>query len=70
MSEIKTANSMLNILSCSTLITLKTTNIIPVTNYSQAVKAIRNIESDSIGIKSLSGSCDIKVKDKLGYFSR
>jgi hypothetical protein len=67
MTEIRTANSMPNIPSCSTLVTLKTTDVIPVTNYCQAIKAIKNTESNSIGIKSLSGSCDIKVKDKLGY---
>jgi hypothetical protein len=67
MPEIRTANSMPNIPSCSTLVTLKTTDVIPVTNYCQAIKAIKNTKSNSIGIKSLSGSCDIKVKDKLGY---
>jgi hypothetical protein len=40
------------------------TDFIPVTSYCQAVKAIKNIEANSIDIKSLSGLCDIKVKDK------
>jgi hypothetical protein len=65
MPEIRTANSMPNIPSCSTLVTLKTTDVIPVN--CQTVKTIKNTESNSIGIKSISGSCDIKVKDKLEY---
>jgi hypothetical protein len=32
------------------------------------VKAIRNIESNSIGIKSLSSSGDLKVEDKARFF--
>jgi hypothetical protein len=31
-----------------------------------SVKVIRNIESNRIGVKSLSGSCDIQVMDKSG----
>jgi hypothetical protein len=31
-----------------------------------AVKLINNTESNSVGIKSLSGSCDLKIQDKAG----
>jgi hypothetical protein len=31
------------------------------------VKLIDNIESNAVGIKSLSGSYDLKVEDKAGY---
>jgi hypothetical protein len=49
--EVHTGNSMPNIPSCSTLITLE----------------IKNVESNSVGVKSLSGSCDIQVEDKTRY---
>jgi hypothetical protein len=67
MPEVRTANSMPNIPSCSTLITLETKDIIPITNFCKAIKVIRNIESNSIGIKSLSESCDIQVENKTKY---
>jgi hypothetical protein len=58
---------MPNIPSCSTLVTLETKDVIPITNFCKAIKVIRNIESNSIGVKSLSESCDIQVEDKTGY---
>jgi hypothetical protein len=29
-------------------------------NYCKAIKVIKNVESNSVGVKSLLGSCDIK----------
>jgi hypothetical protein len=49
---------MLNIPSCSTQVTLEAKDVIPVTNYWKAIKVIKNIESNSIEVKSLSGSYD------------
>jgi hypothetical protein len=57
--EMHMANSMLNILLCSTLVTLETKDVIPVTNYYKVIKVIKNIKSNSVGVKLLSGSCDI-----------
>jgi hypothetical protein len=48
-----TANGMSNIPSCSTIVVLKASDVIPVTKYCITVKLINNIESDSVGIKSL-----------------
>jgi hypothetical protein len=67
MPKVHTTNSMPNIPSCSSLVTLKTKNVIPITNYCKAIKVIKNIESNSIRVKSLSGSCDMQVEDKTGY---
>jgi hypothetical protein len=66
MPEIRTINGMPNIPSCSTIVSLKASDVIPVTNYCMAIKLINNIESNSVGIKSLSGSCDLKIQDKAG----
>jgi hypothetical protein len=33
----------------------------------KAIEVIKNIESNLVGVKSLSGSCDIQVEDKTGY---
>jgi hypothetical protein len=62
-----TTNSMPNIPSCFTLVTLKAKNVIPITNFCKTIKIIKNIEFNSIGVKSLSGLCDIKVENKTGY---
>jgi hypothetical protein len=51
------------------LVTLETKDVIPIINYCTVIKIIKNVESNSIGIKSLSGSCDIQVDDKTGYKS-
>jgi hypothetical protein len=67
MPEVHTANSMPNIPSCSTLVTLEAIDIIFITNYCKAIKVIKNIKSNSIKIKSLSGICDIQVENKTGY---
>jgi hypothetical protein len=67
MLEVHMANSMPNIPSCSTLVTLETKDVIPITNYCKAIKVIKNIESNSVGVKLLSGSCDIQVENKMGY---
>jgi hypothetical protein len=61
MPEIKT---MLNIPSCSTIITLKASNVIPITKFCMAIKLINDTKSNSIKIKSLSGSCDLKIQNK------
>jgi hypothetical protein len=67
MLEVHTDNSIQNIPSCSTLVTLETKDVIPITNYCKAIKVIKNVESNSVGVKLLSGSCDIQVEDKTGY---
>jgi hypothetical protein len=64
MPELHTTNSKANIPSCFTLVSLKAKNIIPIINYCKAIKVIRNTESNSVGIRSLSRSCDIQVEDK------
>jgi hypothetical protein len=33
------------------------------------LKIIKNVESNSVGIKSLLGFCDVQVEDKTGYKS-
>jgi hypothetical protein len=60
MPEVHTTNFMPNIPPCSTLVTLKTKNIIPC----KTIKIIKNIKFNSVKVKSLSGSCNIQVKDK------
>jgi hypothetical protein len=55
---------MTNIPSCATTVILSTNEVTPITNYCSAIKNIKNIETQSIGIKSLSGTCDVKVLDK------
>jgi hypothetical protein len=67
MLEIRTINGMPNIPSCSTIATLKASDIIPVTKFCIAVKLTNNIEFNLVGIKSLSGPCDLKIQDKAGY---
>jgi hypothetical protein len=57
---------MPNIPSCATIIVLPTNEVTPITNYCSAIKSIENMETQSIGIKFLSGTCDLKVSDKLG----
>jgi hypothetical protein len=64
MSEIRTINGMPNIPSCSTMVTLKASDIIPVTKFCMAIKLVNNTKSNSVGIKSLSGSCDLKIQNK------
>jgi hypothetical protein len=64
--ELRTINSMPNIPSYATIVVLPTNEITPITNYCSAIKSIKNMETQSIGIKSLSGTCDVKVLDKLG----
>jgi hypothetical protein len=66
MPEIRTINGMLTIPSCSTIVTLKILDFIIVTKFCMAVKFLNNTESNSVGIKSLSGSCDLKIQDKTG----
>jgi hypothetical protein len=66
MLEIRIVNGMPNIPSCSTIVTLKTSDVIPVTKFCMVVKLINNTESNSVGIKSLSGFCDLKIQDKVG----
>jgi hypothetical protein len=62
MLEIKTINGMPNV----QLVILKASDVIPVTKFCMAIKLINNTESNSVGIKSLSGSCDLKIQDKAG----
>jgi hypothetical protein len=62
--EIRTINGIPNFPSCSTIVSLKASDIVPVTKFCMAVKLINNTESNSVGIKSLSGSCDLKIQDK------
>jgi hypothetical protein len=64
MPEIRTINGMQNIPSCSTIVSLKASDVIPITKFCIAIKIINNTESNSVGIKSLSGSCDLKIQDK------
>jgi hypothetical protein len=61
---INTINLMLNIPSCSTIVTLNAKDLHPITHFCQAMKLIKNLESGSVGIKSLSGFCDVKVQDR------
>jgi hypothetical protein len=67
MLEVHTANSMPNIPSCSILVTLEAKDVILATNYCKAIKVIKNVESNSIRVISLSGSCNIQEEDKTGY---
>jgi hypothetical protein len=53
MPKIRTINGIPNIPSCSTIVTLKTSDITPVTNFRTTVKINKNIEVTSIGIRSL-----------------
>jgi hypothetical protein len=46
MPEIRTINGMPNIPSCSTIVSLKASNIIPVTKFCMAIKLINNIKSN------------------------
>jgi hypothetical protein len=64
MPEIRTINGMPNIPLYSTIVTLKASDVIPVTKFCMAIELINNTESNSVGIKSLSGSCDLKIQDK------
>jgi hypothetical protein len=48
-------------------LTLEIKDVIPITNYCRAMKVIKNVESNSVGVKFLSGSCDIQVEDKTVY---
>jgi hypothetical protein len=57
MLELRTINSMPNIPSCATVVILPTNEVTSVTNFCFAIKSIKNIETQSIGIKSLSGTC-------------
>jgi hypothetical protein len=59
-----TINGMPNIPSCSTIVSLKASDVIPVTKFCMSNKLINNTESNSVGIKSLLGSCDLKIQDK------
>jgi hypothetical protein len=61
MSEIRTINGMPNIPSCSTIVVLKASDVILVTKFCMAIKLINNKESNSVRIKLLSGSCDLKI---------
>jgi hypothetical protein len=45
---------MPNIPSCSTIVSLKASDVIPVTKFCMAIKLINNTESNSVGIKLLS----------------
>jgi hypothetical protein len=49
--EVHTTNSIPNIPSYSTLVTLETKDVIPITNYCKAIKVIKNIELNSVGVK-------------------
>jgi hypothetical protein len=69
MPEIRTINGMPNIPECSTIVSLKVLEVIPITNFCMAVKLINNTKSKSMGIKSLSGFCDLKISDKAGYIT-
>jgi hypothetical protein len=66
MLELRMINSIPNIPSYATIVILPTNEVTPITNYCSAIKSIKNMETQSIGIKSLSGTCDVKVSDKLG----
>jgi hypothetical protein len=57
---------MPNIPSCATIVVLPINEVIHITSYCSAIKSIKNMEIQSIGIKSFSGTCDVKVSDKLG----
>jgi hypothetical protein len=45
MPEIRTINDIPNVPSCSTIVTLKASDIIPITKFCMAIKLINNIES-------------------------
>jgi hypothetical protein len=67
MPELRIINSMPNILSCATIVVLPTNEVIPITNYHLAIKSIKNMEIQSIRIKSLSRTCDVKVSDNHNF---
>jgi hypothetical protein len=56
MSKIRTINGIPNIPSFSTIITLKTSDIILVTSFCTVIKLINNTKSSTMGINSLSKS--------------
>jgi hypothetical protein len=64
MPEIRTINGMPNVPSCSTIVTLKASDIIPVTKFCMEIKLINNTESNSVEIKLLLNSCDLKIQEK------
>jgi hypothetical protein len=64
--ELRIINSIPNIPSCATIVFLSTNEVTQITNYCSSIKSIKNMETQSIGIKSLSGTCDLRVSDKLG----
>jgi hypothetical protein len=66
MRELRRINSIPNIPSYATIVVLPTNEVTPITKYCSAIKSIKNMETQSIRIKSLSGTCDIKMSDKLG----
>jgi hypothetical protein len=45
MPEIRIINLMPNILACTTIVSLKASDVIPVTNFCTGVKLINNTES-------------------------
>jgi hypothetical protein len=51
MPEIRTINGMPNTPSCSTTVTLKALDIIPVTKFYMAIKLINNMDFNLVGIK-------------------
>jgi hypothetical protein len=51
-------------------VVLPTNEITPITNYCSAIKSIKNMETQSIGIKSLLGTCDVKVWDNYNFIFR
>jgi hypothetical protein len=55
--------------SCSIIVILKASDTIPVINFYITIKLINKSESKAVGIKSLSGSCDLKISDKAGYIT-
>jgi hypothetical protein len=67
--RIKNHNGMPNIPSCSTIVTLKASNSTLITNFCTALKLINNTKFNAVGIKSLSGSCDLKIEDKASYMN-
>jgi hypothetical protein len=59
--EIRTINGRPNIPLCSTIVTFKAWDIIPVTNFCTAEKLINNTESNAVR------SCNLKIKSWLYY---
>jgi hypothetical protein len=58
MLELRTINSISNMPSGSMIVILPIKKVTLITNYCSVIKSIKNIKTQSIEIKSLSGTCE------------